>query len=399
MQTLNTEQTTQSATQAFTQAFGPVPGSAHTAGSLSELAFITAGPAAVGFVEWIITQARQDRIDHILFLGQSGYILHDLMQSRRAASTEEPFASSHHLPASQALFILTCMDPTHILGNDTSRFFNRLSDFIGQSQDLCLPELLARSGVPVPSAGVLANLGLDTQQSIAQLDLKKLTDFLFAWRPEIAKICQNNRRGLYRYMVENGLADGARIALVNLDWQGATQELFARALGEFMPLNITGYSFALSETKQTRERQKSLHIKSFLQTSTLGAGMVEALAANHVLTEFLFSAPQAPVIGFSPRNHDYTVDEGRLDTRHFFTQAAEVQTGIRQFACHMAQAENRPGYGLPAPIMAGPLLNFIVHDHWARHPQLQAVQNFDPWINSARHSKRLTDYAVKPHNG
>ncbi|RDI39777.1 hypothetical protein [Gluconacetobacter liquefaciens] len=361
------------------------------AGSLAELAFRNAGPAAVGFLDWIIEQSRQDGIDHILFVGDAGHILQTLMQGRRLNSPGAALPPSSHLPASHVLFMLSNMDSTNVLGIDESRFFIHLPAFLDRSNGLSTAELLERSGIPIPSDAVMKDLGLDREQRLPLSDATRLTDFLLAWRWEILKVCRRNRRGLFRYMHRLGLGGGQRLALVGIDWHGATQNAFEQALRDFMPLNVMGYHFALADSQESRERRNTLRMKAFLDADTIGSGLMQAIAANHVAIEFLFCTEQKPVIGFSEDSKDYIIDPGRADTRLLSAQRAEIGLGIRQFA-----SQTRHQCGQSSVAMAMPLLHFVADGRWANHPHLAQVKNFDAWITSSNCDRRLADYAVKP---
>ena len=74
-----------------------------------------------------------------------------------------------------------------------------------------------------PAPHVMADLGLGEDVRMSPSLHPQLASFLYAYRWEILKVCQRNRRALYRYLREIGLKDGSRVGLVDVGWSGTSQ--------------------------------------------------------------------------------------------------------------------------------------------------------------------------------
>ena len=183
-------------------------------GSFAELGFVYGGTATMGFLQWIKEQAHRDGINHVLFLSRDGYALERVAR----AQTDHGLPTFSYFLGSRTVFTLAAM---------TADNFRQFIPFLLSGGIGLMPcELLERIGVPAPSPKIMADLGLGEDVCVTPTLHDRLASFLFAYRWEILKICQRNRRALFQYIRQIGLKDGSRVALVDVGWSGTTQEAF-----------------------------------------------------------------------------------------------------------------------------------------------------------------------------
>ncbi len=354
-------------------------------GSMEELGFMTSGPAAVGFIDWIADQARRDHVDHILFVCPVGSVLQELAEFRRTAEPATMPPSSCLLGSRVALK----------LAGMTPKNFD-LSFLLSDSEGLAPVELLERIGVPAPADHVLEDLGLGRRTILRSKASKSVSGLLRAWRWEILKICQRNRRGLFRQLLDLGLRAGQRVAVVDLGWTGDAQVAFATAVREVMPLEMVGYSFCLS-VDNDGGRSEAIPMRSLVGSDALPPNFIRSVLANRAACEFLLAPAETRVIGCVVDRHRVIgiEDRGRAVAGNFAATAAELRFGIVSFAHRFNSLRDRLGLAADPLGMAMPLLDFVADGEWAENALLKQVRNFDPWTSSRNCDRWLTDYAVR----
>lgn len=357
-------------------------------GTLHELGFLKGGPAALGFLDWIATEAQRDGIGHVLFVSRDGHVLQALTERRRAAAEAPALPASSYMLGSRVAFTLA--------GMSEANFAAHLPFLLSGAKDLSPVELLERIGAPAPAEHVMRDLNLDRGQVMKPDTPEPMLGFLQAWRWEILKVCRRNRRGLLRYLLGLGLRGGERVAIVDVGWNGTTQEAFEGALRGLMPLETVGYYFCLTDSPDCRRRRSSMRMKSLVGPESVPPELLQAVYANRVAGEFFFSAPHDPVIGYAdgPRGVVAVEDPGRANTAGSAAMADEIEAGMLDFAARFRPLRKRLGLG-PDPLgMAMPLLEFMADGRWADHPVLRHVKNFDAWASSRNRDMWLTDYAA-----
>jgi len=224
--------------------------------SFQELGFLYGGPAAVGFLDWISEQAKRDNVDHVLFLARDGYILNRIAQSH----LKSPFIKFDYFLGSRVVFTLAAMN---------ERNFTEFLPFLLSGADGLAPhELLKRIGVHPPSLKVMEDFGLGDDVSVGPDRLAQLRAFLYAYRWEILKVCRRNRRALFVYLHALGIRPGNRVALVDIGWNGTTQDAFEQAISDLMALDVFGYYFCLADTPECLRRRRTRRMSSLISTSS-----------------------------------------------------------------------------------------------------------------------------------
>ncbi len=255
--------------------------------SCQELGFLYGGAAAVGFLDWIGEKSRCDRIDHVLFLARDGYILHHLADSGICGQ----LPPHHYFLGSRTAFTLSAM-------NDAN-FLEFIPFLLSGAEGLSPAELLERIDVSVPDKGIMEGFGLDEAAVVTHARLDQLAGFLYAYRWEILKICRRNRRALFSYLKALGIRAGSRVALVDIGWNGTTQDAFELAIRNLIDLEVFGYYFCLADTPGRWERQSHRRMTALFSPPSVSADLVARLYENRIAVELFFSAPHHSVVGLS----------------------------------------------------------------------------------------------------
>src|SRR5262249_52776831 len=160
----------------------------------------------VGYLDWVAEQARQDGVDHILFVSRDGYVLQRL--ARRRPVGELPAFS--YLLGSRVSFGLAAIEE----GN----FADYLPFLLSGADGLGAAEVLARIGVVPPGDHVMEDLALGPGSVVTPDSVGRIARFLYAYRWEILKVCRRNRQGLFEHLLRAGVRSGMRIGLVDVGW-------------------------------------------------------------------------------------------------------------------------------------------------------------------------------------
>ena len=350
--------------------------------SYTELGFIYGGPANLGFFEWIRERARLDRIDHLLFLSRDGYSLERIAKKQ----VNNGFPDYCYFLGSRTAYTLAAINQDN---------FNSFLPFLLSGSDGLAPsELLERIGVQPPALKIMADLKLGAEVRVNAALHKRLSDFLYAYRWEILKVCQRNRRALYQYLKQVGIKEGSRVALVDVGWNGTTQEAFELAVRPLMNLNIFGYYFCLADTPDRFRREATQQMTAMINTTTTSAATVASIYANRVAVEQFFSAPHSSIIGLraSSTGIEPIMDTGRGNTDELQQIAEEVCKGVDAFVEHYCALQERLKIQSSPLQIAWPLIEFLLEPQGNAHHLLGEIKNFDAWGSSRNHELSLADY-------
>lgn len=351
-------------------------------GSFEGLGFNVAGPAAVGFLDWISRQASIDDIDIVLFVSRDGFIL-----DRLARATGAPPLPPHaYFKGSRVAF-------TMAYANEHN-FQDRVDFLLAGSEGLQPVELLERIGVSPPAEHVMADLGLGDDVVIGAGNMAQMRYFLTAFKWEILKVARQTRRGLFRYLLEIGVTSGMRVALVDVGWNGTGQETFEMAIHTLLDVEVFGYYFCLADTVESRRRQSKLNMRGMFARGAITDAQLSALYASRVAVELLFSAPHHAVIGYKEGSDSVVAveDAGRNDPGSQIGVAEAIVSGLDIFAERFRGLCADADY-VPDPMgTAAPVFDFITQMTGPNRQLLSEVQNFDTWSSSRNMSVQLSSY-------
>lgn len=345
--------------------------------SFQELGYLYGGPATVGLLEWVRRQCEADSIDHVLFVSRDGYAL-----ERVADILEQEWPCSHsYFYGSRTAFSLAAMNEEN---------FREFIPFLLSGADGLAPgELLERIGVAPPTPAIMNQLGLGEQVRVAPPLYDALAKFLIAYRWEILKVCARNRHALYRSLLDHGLRPGHRVALVDVGWNGTTQEAFERSLAQLMDITVQGYYLCLADTPERRQREGQHKMRAMVD----GHGnRASGLYQNRVIVEQFFSAPHDSVIGLDMVNGEVVpvTDAGRGAISAHNDVASEITAGIEAFAKDFHALYQKGVMPLDPHTLIGPLVDLALHQGGDFRQVLERITNFDAW-GSSRHRHIVLD--------
>ena len=352
-------------------------------GSASELGFLYGGPAAVAFLDWIIDKARQDNVEHILFVARDGYNLNRLARLR----VESQLPRFCYFLGSRTAFTLASITE--------SNFSTFIPFFLSGAERLSPFELLERIGVPCPDESVMTGLGLGPGKVLGEKTYMLIKQFLYAYRWEILKVCRNNRRALFLYLKQLGFSSGSRVALVDIGWNGSTQVAFEQAVKDFMNIEVFGYYFCFSSTRECQKNRTKHKMSALYSEENISAELLDRIYRSRIGIELIFSAPHPTIIGLnlSPTGQIEPVYEVSLknnSTTEAF--AHDVSEGIAYFASSFDELRNDIGMPTSPVDLAMPLIEFITQDDWHRKEVLHPLVNFDGWSRTRNRERNVVDY-------
>jgi FMN phosphatase YigB (HAD superfamily) len=354
-----------------------------TDSALHALGFRYGGPGAVGFLDWVMRRARQDGIDLLLLVSRDGYILERLLRQQPDESVKAVY-----FKGSRTAFTLANINEDN---------FTDHLDFLLSGADSLSPfEVLERIGVTPPADEVMADLGLGRETVMCAETIVRMREFLFAYRWNILKICRRNRRGLFRYLTSLGVRSGARIGLVDVGWNGTTQDSLQLVLSDLFDVYAKGYYFCLSDSADCARRRRYLDMEAMFSAANVPPPTLQRIYANRVAVELFFSAPHHAIIGYKTGANGEVVaveDAGRGDVGDLMRIATELGQGIEAFAGRFRAICQAAAFSPTPEDTAWPLIDFVIRD-MAAIPALTHVKNFDAWASSRNRVMMLTDYTA-----
>lgn len=352
-------------------------------GSHQEVGFLYGGPAMVGFLDWITTQAKQDAIDHILFLSRDGYFLSYLANHRK----ERSLPNYHYFLGSRVVFTLAAMTEDN--------FSHFLPFLLSGAEGLSAYELLERIDVPSPSDAVMKDLKLGPEIHYTEDKYDLFQEFLYAYRSEILKVCRRNRRSLFMYLRNLEIPEGSRVAFVDVGWNGTSQDAFELAIQDFYDLEVFGYYFCLADTPERRKIGQKRRMSSFLTEPFVPKDTIRRIYDNRVGFELFFSAPHQSVIGYdilSNREVSAIHDDRNEHSCNIESFYLELAKGMEVFAESYENLRNRLHISTDPYDLARLLVDFIIKEDWTAQGEISSLKNFDGWSFTHNVDVSLTHY-------
>jgi|SRR5690348_1879414 predicted HAD superfamily hydrolase len=342
------------------------------------------GPAALGLLEWVRDQAVLDAVDVVLFVARDGYVL-DQLAKRGHAPGIPPYA---YFPGSRVSFALSTINECN---------FDQWMDFlVSGCHGLSPDEVLERIGVTVPERSVMEDLGLGDAVIIDAENLGRVREFLSAYRAEIIRTAARNRRGLFNLLHSLGIRAGMRVAMVDVGWNGTTQETMRNALAELLDVELVGYYLGLVDSAECHRRRTEMPMKALLDSSSVGAERMAKLHERRVGIEMMFCAPHESTIGYE-LECDGTVraveDIGRgADHLALREVVRELMRGMLDFADSYKVVSDRMQYRARPSELAEAALDFA-HMPVEYCDVLYTLKNSDAWGSSRNLSMTIGHYS------
>jgi HAD superfamily hydrolase (TIGR01549 family) len=354
-------------------------------GTFAELGFRYGGPAATGFLDWIARKAKEDRIDVVLFVSRDGHILQRLA-SRLDAGTLPKFV---YFKGSRVAFTMAA--------TDEANFDSQIDFFLAGSHGLKPFEVLERIGVEPPADALMNDFGLGAETPVSDANMNRMRDFLSAYRAKILQVCRSTRRGLLQYLIEHGVEEGMRVAMVDVGWNGTTQEALDMVLPKLMNVELHGYYLCLTESNDCLSRRKRMRMSALLSSESIGAQRAERVYANRVAVELFFSAPHDAVIGYRPSTHGQPAaieDPGRVPNDRHAVVSDEIGGAIEAFDRCYRQTCREIGLDANPLDTAMPLADFVENVDRSALDLLSSVEDFDAWASTRNKRVALSTYIV-----
>ena len=354
--------------------------------SFYDLGFTYGGPAAVGLLEWVRDRAMDDRVDVVLFVSRDGYVLEQLA-TRGDVSGLPRFA---YFPGSRVAFAMAAMDE--------SSFEGQLDFLLAGAHGLSPAEVLERIGVQPPAEKLMRDIGLGSDAVVADANMAQVRSFLYAYRAEILKICRRNRRGLFKLLSELDVRPGSHVALVDVGWNGTTQEMFETALNKLFDVRVSGYYLGLTDSPECVRRRSIMNMQAVFDGSTVDKLLLAKLYEKRVGVELMFSAPHDAVIGYDAKAGESVLpieDAGRGHGQHLNkAMVQDVLRGIADFSRAFLKVRRDLDYWPSAIDIASPILDFVQApvSNWN---MLDEVRNFDAWGSSRNFALTMKTYQDK----
>ncbi|QTL04945.1 HAD family hydrolase [Aquabacter sp. L1I39] len=323
---------------------GPQPSRA----PLASIGFDLLGPLYCAFLRWVEWHARINAIDALVFFPGVGHCLEHLVPSLGAAS----------LPRRA---ILTASRESLALATVSDRNFDeRVALLIAEADGGSVSEALECLGIAVPSAQVMADLGLGEDVIVGVEHHPLVRRFFNAYRWPILAAARRSRRELFQDLIGQGIEPGSRIALVAADWDGSLQEAFELALESALEMEVYGYSLCLLDTPETRRRQARMHLKAMLWRESVGGPKLDLLARGRLEAELLFLAPDLRLPASMAGRSD-PPPRSRMDRAQRDLVARGVGAGVEAFARLFNSFVAATGYE-PEPLdIAAPFLDRLAN--------------------------------------
>lgn len=348
-------------------------------GSLREVGFFKSGPAAVGFLDWVLSQVTQDQVDHILFVSPVGHVLKTIADLRGCAETSALPPYSRMLGSRVAMNLASLswarFDPSFLLSD---------------AEGLSPVDVLERIGAPVPADHILEDIDLGQNSVITGETLERLERFIWAWRWEILKICQRNKRGLFRHLLNLGIRAGQRVAVVDIGWGGEAQEALEVAMHDVMPLETVGYYFCLADNSSPNSQKQKMEMKALVDSNRVPSNLLQGILDSRPVCEFLLSSSYSRVIGYDEGAQGIVgvEDAGRDGDASLAAIATTIESGMFDFSKRFDSLQDQAISAIDPLDMAMPLLEFIADREWMKNSQLKQIKSFDPWTSSRKRSAR-----------
>lgn len=347
-----------------------------------EYGFRYGGPALYGLSKYVISEAKSDGIEHLLYVSRDGYIVHEVAQS-----DPDLTIPSSYFKGSRTAFNLASINATN--------FEAYIPFLLSGANGLSPCEVFARIDVAAPGRELLDEIGLGDDTVISHKNMEQVAGLLRACKWRVLARCAEVRRGLFLYLRKLGIRSGQKVGLVDVGWSGTTLDAFNNAVKNMLDIDVVGYFLCLVDSQEVAERRQRLKMKSLIGVENLSSDSLAAFYSHRVPAELMFSAPHASVIGYSVNfalELQFVEDRGRGKTA-VVTGANDLMfSGMVDFYHKYSSLCKKLDIS-PKPIeVLEPFIEFITKMPRAAIDEFTEVKNFDAWASSKNFDMRATDY-------
>ncbi|MCK5580781.1 MAG: glycosyltransferase [Candidatus Omnitrophica bacterium] len=219
-----------------------------SAGTLHKLGVDLAGPILLGYVAWILQEARKKNLKRLYFIARDGQILLEIAQRVKVAMKMD--IDLRYLYGSRQAWVLaSCQEikeeqANWLLMRNPILSLNILANRLGIAPEIIQNEIEKSCGVSV---------GLDTH--LDESDIEKLRSLLQK-EPLSALILaqvKEQRTRTAGYFEQEGLLEDISFGVVDLGWKGSLQEAMKKILisaGQDPHKDLYGFYFGVTSSDQ-----------------------------------------------------------------------------------------------------------------------------------------------------
>jgi len=352
-----------------------------------EVGYKLGGAFLVSFYNWLSEQCQIDKIDHLLLVSRDGYNLSQLAN----IDEECDLPKYSYFFGSRNLFTLACVDDQN--------FQSYINFFLSGNEGLSPYELLERLGVQAPDSNLMMSIGFPDDYIISSSDTAMLRSLISAFKWQILRVCERNRRCLIFELTKIGIKNGQKVGFVDIGWNGTTQDSFSIFVKKYFDIQLHGYYFSLTGTDDCKSRRLGLNMKALIEPTKHSKEYWEAIYKYRVLLEFLFSAPHPTVIGLALDNFKKGVvtpifDEGRgVSDQDNIIKIEDIIKG----ELHFAKEFLRLSRSLKLKNKSEEIANFqmtrlLSGELKDIYKDLLMIEDFDTWASTKNQTIKVIDY-------
>jgi len=289
---------------------------------LSEIGFKVFGPLLLGYISWLATQLKNNKIDKALFLARDAHLIHKIYSTYFTKNSVE----SEYIYLSRASTYMLGMTDWpmhriwHLFGGKNKKSLNKILSIVGLDAKNHLSDI---HNVGFPDENYVPMNG--EEHRVHQLINKLFQQVLLK---------NTINRTQFAEYFKKACSGKQNIALIDVGWMGNIQSVFSRSLGnDWADKNITGLYLA---TFEGANDNKSIYNKMLGWLTNFGHPKDkndQILSGGVELMEFAMADNTGSTIGY------LATDEGIVPLRDvtgnsekdYLDKAALLQKGILSF--------------------------------------------------------------------
>lgn len=257
---------------------------------LERIGYQVWGPMLFGFVCWLLSEFKQKKIQHVVFVARDGWLMSKLML-RCLENLPDLNWTSEYLYMSRKTGYKTGVRDWH---PERARYY-----VSGKSQTSA-KRVFAAAGIQAKDfLGVLQSCGINDIDAILlkEQDKKSVVQALNAAHMDILR--QNAAmRKTFGSFYDNAMEGRSRVALVDIGWVGNIQRCFMQSLRDPATSDrVFGYYLGLHRDHISLNAELNMAMQGWLNNSDRYEELNHALMSGGVeLLEFILTAPHGSTI-------------------------------------------------------------------------------------------------------
>jgi len=345
------------------------------------LGYRVIGPFVTGFCCWLEARFKADSIERAWFLTRDGELPERVYKALFSETEGTPVST---LLSSRRAFVLPTLDiAPQIALPKLCVCLNRLP----------VREYLERLNVHAEKFELEFRASgfksLD-ERIDGRIDYQKLQALFHQPRvlEALTQRCRYERALLEKYLEQEGLCSGKRIAVVDLGWNGSIQKAAHHLLARKVPsLDLTGYYIGTSATFSNNEPPGMKH-HSFLMQRGGPAHVAQGLykQGGVVLLEIIFSSVERGLVRFEKKGGKIEgVFQAQDKTEEQCSILQRIHDGALTFAREFKEARKLFPLGeIPPQVAAENLLRLFAHPTPEEAEKIGGLEFIDNYGNTSR---------------